>query len=209
MPLVGKSGARDGDVEGTAKLHLLCKRVWTSAVGSSDSVLKAVHGVAPVLEEWRKKVCFGIRVALAVSLRAPRCNNEARQPRLDLQESPLGEPVARCSGCREWRSRSGGSGPRAASPRVSAARRIAPPWSAVVTSSPRCACRQPESPNACQPPSGSDAGRDAAGAHARDASADQGAPLRPKPSGCLHSAPQARQIIDTIEWFESFLTAVE
>jgi transposase-like protein len=27
------------------------------------------------------------------------------------------------------------------------------------------------------------------------------------PSGCLHSATQTRQIIDTIEWFESFLAA--
>jgi hypothetical protein len=33
--------------------------------------------------------------ALVVSLRGPRCSNDARQPRLDLQESPLGGPVAR------------------------------------------------------------------------------------------------------------------
>jgi hypothetical protein len=33
-------------VERTAKLHPLCKRVRTSAVGSSDPVLKAVHGAA-------------------------------------------------------------------------------------------------------------------------------------------------------------------
>jgi hypothetical protein len=29
------------------------------------------------------------------------------------------------------------------------------------------------------------------------------------PSGCLHSATQTRQIIDTIGWFESLLAAVE
>jgi hypothetical protein len=89
-------------VERTAKLHPLCKRVRTSAVGSSDSVLKAVHGGARVLEdERRKNVCFDISVAaLAVSLRASRCSNDASQPWLDLQESPLGEPVARRRGCR-------------------------------------------------------------------------------------------------------------
>jgi hypothetical protein len=35
-------------VERTAKLHPLCKRVRMSVAGSSDSVLKAVHGAVKV-----------------------------------------------------------------------------------------------------------------------------------------------------------------
>jgi hypothetical protein len=42
-------------VERAATLHPLCKPVRVSAVGSSDSVLKAVHGAGHVLEEEHGK----------------------------------------------------------------------------------------------------------------------------------------------------------
>jgi len=86
---------------------------------SSGRVNDPVYSMPGELRRGRAEedVCLCMSVAaLAVSLRAPGCSNDARQQRLDLQESPLGGAWRTLFRLPRMVVTVGWSGPRVASP---------------------------------------------------------------------------------------------